>query len=222
MQRLRDTKTELVARIISDNVRRKINRMLVVGCGAGVEAAILARCLEAEVVGVDVVEDFDPASARLVKLTRGDAMALEFEDGSFDFVYSYHALEHILNPIRALEEMCRVLKPSGGYWVGTPNRLRVIGYLGSKTATLREKVEWNIIDWKAKLAGRFTNELGAHAGFSASELGSMLAIVFSEKNDMTNIYYHVLYNRYQYFLRALQLSGLSRFLYPSVYFMGQK
>lgn len=222
MQRLRDTKTELVAKIITDNLGRKINRLLVVGCGSGVEAAILSRCLETEVVGIDVAGDFDADSARVAELRRGDAMALDFADGSFDFVYSYHALEHIPHPIRALEEIKRVLRAGGCYWVGTPNRLRVIGYLGSKDATLWEKLRWNLIDWKAKLTGKFRNELGAHAGFSVSELGGMLADVFPEKRDMTSIYFRTLYSRYQYVLRALELSGLSTFVYPSVYFMGQK
>jgi ubiquinone/menaquinone biosynthesis C-methylase UbiE len=222
MQRLRDTKTELVAGIISDNVAIKPTRILVVGCGTGVEAAILARKLETDVIGIDVEDNFDPESARQAELKIEDAMSLSFEDNSFDFVYSYHALEHIPDPVLALAEMKRVLNDGGGYWIGTPNRLRIIGYLGSKTATPGQKIKWNLIDWKAKLAGRFRNELGAHAGYSPSELSSMLENVFSNTKDVTNTYYHVLYGRHIKVLRLLELSGLSTFLYPSVYFMGNK
>ncbi len=221
-QRLKDAKTELVSRIINDHFNGELKRLLVVGCGAGVEAAILARCLETEVIGIDVVENFDPDSAQLVLLQYGDAMAMSFENDSFDFVYSYHALEHIPDPEKALNEIKRVLKPGGSYWIGTPNRSRLIGYLGSKDASLIEKIKWNLVDWKARLKGEFKNELGAHAGFSATELDSMLADVFSEVHNVSNTYFHMLYKNYRYVLRALELSGLSVLVYPSIYFIGRK
>ena len=220
MQHLRDTKTELVAGIIIDNVAIKPARILVVGCGTGVEAAILARSLQAEVVGIDIEDNFDPESAKQAELKKDDAMSLSFADDSFDFVYSYHALEHFPDPVRALNEMGRVLRPGGGYWVGTPNRLRLVGYLGSKDATGMEKLRWNLIDWKAKMTGRFRNELGAHAGFSNAELGAMLAEVFPVVNNMTDLYFLALYRNYGKLLRLIRLSGLSPLVYPSIYFMG--
>lgn len=222
MRGLRDTKTEVVARIIQREVNRDIKRLLVVGCGTGVEAAILAECLGAEVIGIDVEENFYSEAARKVVLQLGDATALEFADGSFDFVYSYHSLEHMNDPVRALEEMRRVLTSAGGYWIGTPNRQRFLGYLGSKDATFWEKLRWNLIDWKARLVGKFRNEFDAHAGFSAPELCGMLQGVFAETNNMSSVYFYEIYKRYQVILHALERTRLSTFAYPSVYFMGRK
>ena len=66
MRALRDTKTEMVARIIQGEIKRDINKLLVVVCGTGVEAAILAECFGAKVTGIDVLENFYPeASSRL-------------------------------------------------------------------------------------------------------------------------------------------------------------
>ena len=124
---MQDTKTESVAKIIKDNIGRRIERLLVVGCGSGIEAAILARRLDTKVVGIDVVEGFDAKSMACATLQLGDAMDLRFDDCSFDFIYSYHALEHIPDPALALREMHRVLSAGGGFWIGTPNRLRAIG-----------------------------------------------------------------------------------------------
>ena len=220
MNILSDYKTEKMAEIISENIPQDIGNILVVGCGSGLEAAILAQKLEADVVGIDMEDNFDSEAINFASLEVGDAMSLRFPDSSFDFVYSYHALEHIDNPAIALKEMKRVLKDGGGYWIGTPNRSRLIGYIGSKRATIDQKIRWNISDWKAKLTGKFKNELGAHAGFSAPELEFLLRSVFRNNNDVSDIYYMKIYNRKKLLISFLKKLYLSNFVYAGVYFMG--
>ncbi|NOU13660.1 MAG: class I SAM-dependent methyltransferase [Methylococcaceae bacterium] len=222
MRALRDNKTEAVARLIKREINRNVKDLLVVGCGTGVEAAILAECLGADVTGIDIADNFHPQAADKANLQIGDATALVFEDASFDFVYSYHSLEHMNDPALALQEIKRVLTSDGSYWIGTPNRHRLLGYLGSKDATIGEKIKWNLIDLKARLQGKFRNEFGAHAGFSENELCSMLQGVFSETKCVTNIYFHEIYGRYSKILAFLETARLSKIAYPSVYFMGKK
>lgn len=218
-----DGKTEAIVKIIRELKRLPISpRLLVVGCGSGVEAAILARELKATVVGVDLALNFDPTAAGLADLRYGDATTLEFADGTFDFVFSYHAIEHIPDYRKALQEMRRVLVAGGSYCVGTPNRSRVIGYLGSKDATIRQKIAWNFVDWSARARGKFRNECGAHAGFTASELRRELQKVFSRVDEITLPYYQQLYNRHESLVKILDRSGLGRILFPSVYFMGSR
>lgn len=217
-----DSKTEVIAKIISDNYNKQINNILVVGCGSGIEAGILAQELSANVIGIDIIDNFDFDASRYAMLRKGDAMALEFGDASFDFIYSYHALEHIQNPIRALNEMNRVLVNGGGYWIGTPNRLRVIGYLGSKNTSWKKKVQWNINDWKAKITGTFRNELGAHAGYSSKELQSLVREVFRGSRDMTRDYYLTLYKNHEKLLKLIIRLKAGHFLFPSIYYMGNK
>jgi ubiquinone/menaquinone biosynthesis C-methylase UbiE len=218
----KDGKTEIVARLIAAHKHHPVAKLLVVGCGSGIEAAVLAESLNTEVIGIDLADNFAPEATRAVDLRVGNAMALGFEDASFQFVYSYHALEHIADPRVALKEIRRVLMPGGGYWIGTPNRRRVLGYVGSPEVPLREKVAWNLNDWKARLSGRFKNELGAHAGFSARELSNLLRAEFSTVNDMSRLYYREMYPRYRVALKLADVSTLSEILYPSVYFMGTR
>ena len=220
--RLKDRKAEVMAQLIRRRIGARKPRVLVVGCGTGMEAAILAQELETQVVGVDLYADFDSIAASCVELRRGDATRLEYDDGSFDFVYSYHALEHIPDYARALQEMSRVLNGHGQYCIGTPNRSRLIGYLGSQGTPLRMKLAWNAADWKARLTGRFRNEFGAHAGFTTEELYRSLYEVFGETEDVTKEYYHQLYPQYALALKLLIASGVSRFLFPSIYFFGRK
>ena len=222
MSDLTDSKTEKVAEIIRKIYPAKINNLLVVGCGAGTEAAILAQRLKAKVIGIDIEDKFDAAARKFAALETGDAENLLFKDGTFDFVFSYHALEHIANPKKALQEMHRVLKKGGGFWIGTPNKSRIVGYIGGKDTSLTQKINWNLADWKARLEGKFENKFGAHAGFTAAELHSLLSEVFSATEDQTKTYFAAIYQNHPQFLNLIEQSRLSRFIYPSVYFSGRK
>src|SRR5688572_27634021 len=66
--RLRDFRTEVLANLIREKHGQPVRRLLVVGCGSGKEAAVLADVLDCETIGIDVVEEFDPAAAAVVDL----------------------------------------------------------------------------------------------------------------------------------------------------------
>jgi SAM-dependent methyltransferase len=195
-------------------------RLLAVGCGSGIEVAGLARHLSAEATGIDIAPNFDPRAASVVDLREGDATQMEFEDATFDFVYSFHALEHIPDYRAALREMRRVMRPGAGYAIGTPNRLRLVGYLGSTGVPLVTKLQWNMADWSAMLRGRFRNEFGAHAGYAPSELRDELARIFTHVESITLDYYLSLYRKQRRMVSTLHRTGMSRWLFPAVYFCG--
>lgn len=216
-----DNKTVAICRILKRRYTLTPARILVAGCGSGEEAAILAREFSADVTGIDIEDRFLPEWQAVVDLRVGDATRLPFAQGEFDLVYSYHALEHIPDHYAALREMRRVAAPGATWCIGTPNRHRAIGYLGSKNATIRQKLEWNAADWRMRLAGRFRNEHGAHAGFSSGELAMMLSSVFPEVDDISRAYYLEIYPRHQGAIKFLAFTGLGRLLLPSVYFSGR-
>lgn len=219
---LTDSKTEKVAAIIERIHPSKIEKLLVVGCGSGLEAAILAERLRAKVVGIDIEDRFDERARQLADLQTGDAMNLDFADATFDFVFSYHALEHIENPLRALREMRRALRAGGGFWIGTPNKSRLVGYVGGKNTSLREKIKWNLEDYRRRLKGEFENALGAHAGFTEDELKRLLGEVFPLVESRTKEYFATVYAGRPKLLNLVERSGLARFIYPSVYFSGAR
>lgn len=91
--------------------------VLDVACGTGVLTRELARrARPAHVVGLDRNEDMlATARARApdVRWCRGRAEALPFEDASFDAVTSQFGLMFFDDPVGALAQMWRVLRPGG-------------------------------------------------------------------------------------------------------------
>jgi ubiquinone/menaquinone biosynthesis C-methylase UbiE len=93
--------------------------VLEVAPGPGYLAIELAR-LGLEVTGLDVSRSFvriatEEAARAGVRATfqQGDAADLPFEAESFDFVVCRAAFKNFSNPVGALQEMRRVLRPGG-------------------------------------------------------------------------------------------------------------
>lgn len=49
-------------------------------------------------------------------------------DGSYEFLLASHILEHVANPLRALQEFHRVVKPNGHLLIAVPNRLHTFDH----------------------------------------------------------------------------------------------
>ena len=97
-------------------------RLLDVGSGPGTITLDLAQAVApGEVVGIDI-EPQQVERARALAVERGaqnaqfevgDAYALPFPDGSFDAVFAHAVLIHLHDPLAALREFRRVLRPGG-------------------------------------------------------------------------------------------------------------
>jgi len=215
-------KTRRLLEIVRSRYGGAFSNALIVGCGSGREAEVISDDFGCKVDGIDTNSDqFAACDNSKIRLFAMDASKLEFENASYDLVYSFHAIEHIQNLNKAMSEMRRVLRPNGAYCIGTPNKSRMIGYFGSST-TLYKKVRWNLADLRMRVTGRWENALGAHAGFRREELLNLCLTTFGDAQDVTDEYYLRLYADKIKLINALISLNLSRIAFPAVYAVGRK
>ena len=97
-------------------------RVLDCGCGPGTISVGLAQIVaQGQVVGIDREEaELEQAhryaqqhGAANVEFRVANVYEIPFPDASFDAVLAHAVLQHLADPMRALQEMHRVLKPGG-------------------------------------------------------------------------------------------------------------
>jgi arsenite methyltransferase len=103
-------------------------RVVDVGCGAGIDSLIAAKKVgpDGRVIGVDMTPSMlekarraaEEAGLKSVEFREGYAEALPVEDGWADVVISNGVLNLMPDKAAALQEMSRVLKPGGRLQIG--------------------------------------------------------------------------------------------------------
>lgn len=103
--------------------------VLDVACGTGYGAAYLAKSGAAMVEGVDIAPEVVAEANRVyasgtanLRFREGRIEELPFPDGHFGAVTCFETIEHVPDPVPALAELRRVLRPGGTLLLSTPNR----------------------------------------------------------------------------------------------------
>lgn len=115
---------------------RSDQRILDVATGTGLVALELVRHGGCQVVGLDQSDDMlagararlaaQPALASNVRLVRGEAERLPFDDESFDGLTFTYLLRYVEDRAAVMRELARVVKPGGRIGMvefGVPSRL---------------------------------------------------------------------------------------------------
>jgi ubiquinone biosynthesis O-methyltransferase len=125
------------------------------GCGTGIFSAIFARNGAGRVVGIDISpgsletarglkEKFNLAN---VSFERQDMLQLPFADRTFDIVWAWGTVHHTTDPLRAISELARVLRPGGSIFLAVYKRTKLtwIHEIIRKTLVKTPKRSWTAL-----------------------------------------------------------------------------
>jgi ubiquinone/menaquinone biosynthesis C-methylase UbiE len=113
----------LLRRLVINELRKSNPQgvLIDVGCGPGyLTADILKSFPQLSVIGMDIAEEMleraadnlnSQVSNNRASFRKGDIHELPFKDSSMDFVVSTLSLHHWAEPVKAINEIYRVLKP---------------------------------------------------------------------------------------------------------------
>lgn len=139
-------------------------KVLEIGCGQGTMASNWSKH-GAIVTAVDL----NPTSVALAKkrfeiysldgeVLQADGNKLEFEDNTFDYVYSWGVLHHSDNLEKSIAELFRVLKPGGEFGVMLYNR-----------RSIRESYIVNYIEGFLHYESKYLNNLELNSRYGDGE-----------------------------------------------------
>jgi ubiquinone/menaquinone biosynthesis C-methylase UbiE len=181
----------------------KVRTLLDVGCGQCHWTRIVSQFLVkgSQVTAVDSDPKWAKDNEKLhgffaekeigFEIKEADVLKLPFADNSFDAVTCQTVLIHIENPLDALREMKRVLKPGGILFCAEPNNLTHSVLKDSITAdfSVDEIIEWftfGLIKEKGKInLGKGDNSFGDLLPQAFSELG--LNDIKAHLSDKANV-----------------------------------
>lgn len=147
------------------------------GCGLGYATAALARLYpQASIYGVDLYPPqvlryaplLTPGAAR-ARFIRGSVEAFPLREGGFDLITAFDVLEHIPQPECALDQLARLIKPTGVVVISVPIEsivLRAIRYTvfaGGRLGNIRPH-------WEGSCAGIAAFEQAWRARFTPIEM----------------------------------------------------
>ncbi len=121
-ERLADQASTLTELLHADSIFPAGAQVLEAGCGVGSQTVIIAQKNPSAVITSIDVSDVSLAQARQrvqavglqnVGFRQADVFALPFAPETYDQVFVCFVLEHLRDPLRALENLKRVLKPGG-------------------------------------------------------------------------------------------------------------
>ena len=130
-------------------------KMLEIGCGTGEYTKKVARALpHAQIVGLDISgniireAELKCSGCHNVSFVAESVYHNRFHDGSFDVVYGYYVLHHLIAK-KALDEIYRLLKPGGIAYFCEPNILNPVVYIIKSSPWIKERIgdtrdEWAI------------------------------------------------------------------------------
>jgi ubiquinone/menaquinone biosynthesis C-methylase UbiE len=196
-RRLQDQANALVELLHSDTRYQKGSRILEAGCGVGSQTVTLAsNSPNAAFTSIDISGDSIAEATKAVvsaglhnvNFERADIFNLDFEPESFDHVFVCHVLEHLSEPVVALEKLKRLIKVGGTITVIEGDHGSTFFHPDSEAARLSIQclVELQRRAGGNALIGRELYPLLERAGFDSIRVDPRMVYVDSSKPSLVS------------------------------------
>lgn len=195
--RLQDQASTLVELLHSDTAYPAGSRVLEAGCGVGAQTVTLAKnSPQALITSVDISEasvaeargKVEAAGFTNVTFQQGDIFHLPFKPGSFDHVFVCFVLEHLSQPVAALNALNGLLRPGGTITVIEGDHGSAYFYPDSEAAhkAIQCQVELQRRAGGNADIGRELYPLLCKAGYSAVRVSPRMVYVDSGKPELVD------------------------------------
>ncbi len=104
--------------------------VLDMSCGAGRLAYLVKQKYNCHIIGIDIAPFplfFAKSSENSIFWINSDGEKLPIKSRSIDYLFNIGSIEHYLNPEKGIQEIARVLKPSGKACILLPNLFGLLG-----------------------------------------------------------------------------------------------
>jgi 2-polyprenyl-3-methyl-5-hydroxy-6-metoxy-1,4-benzoquinol methylase len=149
-------------------------RILEAGCGIGNWISIL-QTRGYHAFGVDISESSLQVAKKFcganALLWHGDIRSLAVAGASFDAIVSYGVIEHFTDPLSAVREFYRTLRPGGLCIVTTPNPLCFHGLIGRHVLNLTRSRRLGYTGYEDSYTPKQLSNLLSRAGFQVLQRG---------------------------------------------------
>lgn len=200
-KRLKDQARTLVELLHGDTRYPPGSRVLEAGCGVGAQTVTLAHnSPDARVTSVDIsAESLAEARRRIgraglgnVALQQGDLFDLPFDAESFDHVFVCFVLEHLDDPVGALEALGRALRPGGSITVIEGDHGSTSFYPESPAAraAIACQIELQARAGGDALIGRRVYPLLTTAGFDHPQVSPRMVYVDASRPELADGFIH--------------------------------
>lgn len=138
LQRIWHTKKLSTFKEVIDGVKYK--KILDVGCAGGTFTNNISSIFpQAKITGIDIYPraiEYGKNKYPHINFILSDVHNLPFKNNTFDLIVCYETIEHIVNPLRALIEIKRVLKNDGSALIAMDSGsllFRIVWYFWEKS-----------------------------------------------------------------------------------------
>ena len=161
-------------------------KVLVVGCNQGVECELFRKEGATDITGIDIISDVGSGYPHdSINYVCDNAHNMPFEDESFNISTSFATLEHIPDPLKAVEEMVRVTASRGVIYIqAAPLWCEPYGH---HKKNLFPKDPWIHLRYpKQELMKEYYGEL-CHDNFDGKPISNHIDYIFSDAFNRYNV-----------------------------------